>query len=76
VRVHKLVDQARLAHARFSHQGDDLAMPCSRPCQGLVECFQLLLPPHKGRQAPGGGDLQAPAHGTGAHQLKDLDGLL
>jgi hypothetical protein len=43
VRVHTLVHQARLAHARFPHQGDDLAVARLRPCQGLVECLQLLL---------------------------------
>ena len=47
-----------------------------RPCQGLLERLQLRLPPHKGCQAPRGRGLQAPAHSTGAHQLKHLDGLL
>ncbi len=50
--VETLMHQAGLPHTRFSHQGDHLAMACPRPCQGLVERLQLLLPPDKGRQSP------------------------
>ena len=41
----------------------------------LVYGVKLLLPPHEGRESPGGRRLQAPAEVTGAHQVKDLDGL-
>ena len=47
VGVDTLVHQARLAHARFPHQGHHLAMPGLRLCQGLVQRLQLVLPPHK-----------------------------
>jgi hypothetical protein len=67
--------QAGLAHTRFSHQGHDLTMARLRPCQGLVERLQLLLPSHKGRQAPRSRRLQGPPHRTGAHEIKHLDGL-
>ncbi|HEX2184366.1 MAG TPA: hypothetical protein VHN78_02525 [Chloroflexota bacterium] len=59
--VHTFMHQAGLAQARFPHQGDHLAVARLRPCQGLVECLQLLLPPHEGREAPGSRGLQAPA---------------
>ena len=59
-----LVHQAGLAHARLPHQGDHLAMSGLRLGQGLVQCCQLALPPHKGGQAPRRGGLQARAHRT------------
>ena len=56
------------------HQGDHLAMACLGPLQGLLERRQLVLPPHKGCQAPHGRGLQALAQPTCAHQLEDATG--
>jgi hypothetical protein len=59
--VDALVDQTRLAHTRFPHEGDHLPLARLCPCQGLVQRRQLVLPPHKGGESPGRGRLQAPA---------------
>jgi len=75
VGVDHLVDQAGLPHARLSYQGDHLALPGLRLGQGMVHRRQLVLPSHKGCQAPRGGGLQAPAQRTGTHQLKHRDRL-
>ena len=74
--VYTLIYQAGLAHARFSHQGDDLAMACLRLCQGLMECLQLRLPSHKGVSPRAAAAWRPLPDTTGAYQLKDLDRLL
>ena len=70
--MHKLIGQARLAHARFTHQRRHLAMPSLRLRQRLVQGVELVLPPHKARQPPGGGGLQAPPQRRDPDQLTRL----
>ena len=66
--------QTGLAHTRFSHQGDHLALPGLRLGQGLMQRRQLVLPPHKGGEPPRGGDLQAPAQMTGTRSSNTSTG--
>lgn len=75
VRAGALVQQARLAHARFPHPGDHLPLPTPGTCQGLAQLLQLGIPSHKARQASRHRRLQARAHRPGPPQLVDLDGL-
>ena len=76
MRLDHFVHEARFAHAGLAEQRDHLPVPGARPFQGLVQRLQLRLPAHKGREPPGDGGLQAPAHGRGPDQLKDVYGLL
>ena len=71
VGMDKLIDQARLAHTGLAHQRHHLAVPGCRLRQRLVQGLELVLPPHKARQPPGGSGLEAPPQRTGPHQLKD-----
>ena len=71
----ELIGQTRLAHAGLAHQRHHLAVPGCRLRQRLVQGLELVLPPDKARQPPGGCGLQAPPERTGPHQLKDLHGL-
>ena len=73
--MHKLIGQARLAHARLAYQCHHLAVPGFRLRQRLVQSLQLGLPPDKARQPPGSRRLQAPPQRTRPHQLKDVHGL-
>ena len=67
-----LIDQARLAHAGFTHQRDHLAMPGLRLGQSLLHDHQLLVPPDKARQAPYHPRLEAAAQGACPDQFIDL----
>jgi hypothetical protein len=75
VGMHKLIGQARLAHAGLTHQRHHLAVPGRRLRQRLVQGVELVPPPDKARQPPHGGGLQAPPLRTRPHQLKDVHQL-
>jgi len=73
--MHELIDQARLAHTRLTHQRYYLALagPCLR--QRLVQGRELVLSPHKARQPPHGCGLEAPPERGDPDQLKDVHRL-
>ena len=73
--MEELVDQARFAHPGLADERDDLPVAGPGLRQGLLQRFQLGLPPHKGRESPGDRGLYAPPHGRDAHQLTDRHGL-
>src|SRR5262245_890192 len=63
VRIHELVDQARLPHARFSNYRYELTMASSGTLQSVVERLDLCLPPDEAGEPTGGGRLQTSAQG-------------
>src|SRR5262245_4984097 len=71
----ELIDQARLSYTRLSDDGHHLAMPRPGPLECLLQRRQLLLPSHEAREPARRAGLQASAHGTSPHELKDLHGL-
>jgi hypothetical protein len=75
VRVHALVDQARLADPGLAEQGHDLALPLGGLRQCLRQYRQLLIAPDKARQPTRHSGLEAAMDGRGAKQLEDFDGL-
>jgi hypothetical protein len=75
VRVEELVHQARLAHPRFPHDCDKLALPTACAFQRLTKGFQLHLPSDEAGEAARDGRLQSAPNGCRADQLKDFDQL-
>ena len=72
MRVHHLVYQPGLPNTGLAHQRHHLAVPSLRLYQGLLQGFQLMLPPHEAGEAAGRSCLQPRPHHTGAHHLVDL----
>jgi len=81
--MHKLIGQARLAHPRLTHESHHLAVPGLRLRQTLAQGIEFVVPPHKARQPPRRGGLQAaPQRGDpvssntamGSNQALDGDG--
>jgi hypothetical protein len=67
-----LVYQAGLADASFSHERHHLPVARYSALQGLLQRYQLRLPPHEGDEPPRDRRLQALPNRTGPHQLIDL----
>ena len=70
-----LIDQARLAHARFPDQRHHLAMAGASLGEGVLYGRQLLVPADKPRQAPHHPRLKAAAQGARPDQFIDLHRL-
>jgi hypothetical protein len=74
VRVEKLIDQARFAHTRLAHPGDDLPLADARPPEALAQHLELGVAAHEARQSPCHRRLQSRARQPRAHDRIDLDG--
>src|SRR4030095_3020024 len=70
----QLVEHARLAYTRLTHDGHDLAVAVSRRVEGRVKLRQLRIPSNEAAQAPLGGSLNPVSHGARRQHFEDLDG--
>src|SRR5215831_9149657 len=75
VGMHELIDEPRLAYARFPDECYHLAMPRPGLFQRLLQNRQLLLPSDEAGESARRTGLQTPPDRTGSEQLKDLHGL-
>ncbi len=73
VRVGKLPDQARLAHAGFPHYRNHLPIAAASATQHAAELLQLASAPHEVGQPAGSGDVEPRANGAHADNLEDFD---
>src|SRR5439155_24056798 len=76
LRVHKLVDQPRLAPPRLAYHGDYLAVAGARTCQSLPQGVELRPPADKLRQPPSRRGLEAAPKRRDTRQLEHLHRLV
>src|SRR5262249_39102660 len=67
--------EPRLAHARVSYDGDDLAVALARPVERVLQLLELAFPTHEPRESPPGRGLQPRAGCAGPGQLEYLHRL-
>ena len=68
----KLLEQPRLAHARFADDQDELAFACPGALPSACEQAQFLLAPDERRERP---SAAAPSSAAGANDAEELDRL-
>ena len=73
VRVGKLPDQSRLAHAWLAHDRDELAVALARSPQRLPQQLDLRVTADEAREPARGSGVQPAPHRARARQLEDLD---
>ena len=71
----KLVHQAGFPDPSLSDHGDEVAVACRGPRQGLLQRLELHLTPDKAGESAHRGGMEAPPERTGPDQLEHLHRL-
>lgn len=72
----QLPEEARLAHARLPHQGDDLTMPVAGSAESISHLLQLDAPADEAGEPPWRHGLETGTGGGGTDELEDIHGRL